>query len=94
MASVALPDDKAAAIEDLLVEFFPGHSIRFEQDGQSYGIVVCIDGPSGILVHRISIFGEFIDDNDAEAIVRKLRTSNLGVRLPQLGRDPLVIAPD
>ena len=94
MPNVTISDEKKAGIEDLLVEIFPDHSIRFEQDGQSYGIVVCIDGPSGVLVHRISIFGEFIDDNDAEAIVRKLRASNLGVRLPQLGRDPLVIAPD
>ncbi len=94
MPNVTISDEKKTAIEDLLVEIFPEHSIRFEQDGQSYGIVVCIDGPSGVLVHRISIFGEFIDDNDAEAIVRKLRASNLGVRLPQLGRDPLVIGPD
>ncbi len=94
MPNVTISDEKKAGIEGLLVEIFPDHSIRFEQDGQSYGIVVCIDGPSGVLVHRISIFGEFIDDNDAEAIVRKLRASNLEVRLPRLGRDPLVIAPD
>ncbi len=94
MANVALPDKKKAAIEDLLVEIFPEHSIRFEQDFKAYGIVVCIDGPTGSLVHRISIFGKFIDDNDAEEIARKLNASNLGVRLPELGRNPLVIVPD
>ena len=94
MPNVTIPDEKKAVIETLLLEIFPGHLVRFEQDLEAYGIVVCIDGPTGNLVHRISIFGDFIDDNNAEEIARKLHASNLRVRLRELGRDPLVIVPD
>ena len=94
MPNVTISDEKKTAIEALLLEIFQGHSVRFEQDSTAYAIVVCIDDPSGVLRHRISIFGEFIDDNDADAIARKLKASNLEVRLSPLGRKPLVIVPD
>ncbi len=93
MPNVTISDEKKAAVEALLLGIFPGHSVRFEEAFQAYGIVVCIDGPSGGLVHRISISGEFIDDNDAEVIAGKLSALNLGTRLRELGRDPLAIGP-